>query len=228
MISFLSAQRLLRFCAFFCAENPSRIRHRENENHENMAKNAIRRNPKQKKIIHTFHEKRARYQLSQPQLYAKKKERHAGQRDVSYEKGERDNMQIQLRDYQQECVDLINGKGKEGRHLIAMATGLGNTAVFSHIKRRGRMLILSHRDELVRQLEKYYEGSSFGIEKAEEHADREDVVSVSVQSLARDSRLAWYAPDAFYTVIIDEAHHAAAPSYKKSWAIFQGRSRLLV
>ena len=136
-------------------------------------------------------------------------------------------MQIQLRDYQQECVDLINGKGKEGRHLIAMATGLGKTAVFSHIERRGRTLILSHRDELVRQPEKYYEGSSFGVEKAEEHADGEDVVSASVQSLARDSRLSRYAPDAFYTVIIDEAHHAAAPSYKKILDHFSGAKQIL-
>lgn len=136
-------------------------------------------------------------------------------------------MQIQLRDYQQECVDLINGKGKEGRHLIAMATGLGKTAVFSNIKRRGRTLILSHRDELVRQPEKYYEGSSFGVEKAEEYADGEDVVSASVQSLARDSRLSRYAPDAFHTVIIDEAHHAAAPSYKKILDYFSGAKQIL-
>lgn len=136
-------------------------------------------------------------------------------------------MQIQLRDYQQECVDLINGKGKEGRHLIVMATGLGKTAIFSHIHRRGRTLILSHRDELVRQPEKYYEGSSFGVEKAEEHADGEDVVSASVQTLSKDSRLSQYVPDTFYTIIIDEAHHAAAPSYKKILDHFSGAKQIL-
>lgn len=80
-------------------------------------------------------------------------------------------MQFKLRDYQQECVDVIDGEGKEGCHLIAMATGLGKTAVFSRIKRRRRTLILSHRDELVHQPEKYYKGGSFGVERAEEHAD---------------------------------------------------------
>ena len=136
-------------------------------------------------------------------------------------------MGINLRDYQKECVDLINTKGREGRHLVAMATGLGKTAIFTSIDRAGRTLILSHRDELVHQPERYYTDCSFGVEKAEEHADGEDVVSTSVQSLSRDSRLSRYAPDAFRTIIIDEAHHAAAPTYKKILKHFSGAKQVL-
>ncbi|MCM1234696.1 MAG: DEAD/DEAH box helicase [Ruminococcus flavefaciens] len=136
-------------------------------------------------------------------------------------------MQIELRDYQKECVDTIDSEGKEGRHLVAMATGLGKTAIFANIKRRGRTLILSHRDELVRQPEKFYEGCSFGVEKAGEHADGEDVVSASVQTLYKDSRLARYAPDAFHTIIVDEAHHAAAMSYRKILDYFSGAKQIL-
>ncbi len=136
-------------------------------------------------------------------------------------------MRIKLRDYQQECVDLINAKGREGRHLVAMATGLGKTAIFTSIDRTGRTLILSHRDELVHQPERYYTDCSFGVEKAEEHANGEDVVSASVQSLSMDSRLSRYAADAFHTIIIDEAHHAAAPTYKKILKHFSGAKQVL-
>ena len=97
---------------------------------------------------------------------------------------------LQYRPYQEECLDAIESAGA-GKHLIALATGLGKTVIFTGIPNRGRTLILSHRDELVRQPEKYYKGRgiSFGIEKADEHANGEDIVSASIQSLSQDTRL---------------------------------------
>lgn len=131
------------------------------------------------------------------------------------------------RPYQLECEQAIKAAGP-GHHLIVMATGLGKTAVFTHLEGMGRTLIISHRDELVRQPEKYYAGQvSFGVEKAQEQAKDEEIVSASVQSLSRDSRLSRYAPDAFETIIIDEAHHAAAPSYQKIINYFSGAKRVL-
>ena len=44
-------------------------------------------------------------------------------------------MDIELRDYQQECVNIINSLDS-GSYLVAVATGLGKTVIFSHIKRR--------------------------------------------------------------------------------------------
>lgn len=120
---------------------------------------------------------------------------------------------IALRPYQQECVDTINAL-EGGAHLVQMATGLGKTVTFSSIERRGRVLILSHRDELVRQPVKYYD-CPVGIEKASEASNGEAVVSASVQTLSRPGRLERFAPGAFDTVITDEAHHALAASYRK-------------
>lgn len=131
---------------------------------------------------------------------------------------------MELRPYQQECVQIVNNfidKDEPVSGLIVMATGLGKTATFANFKRAGRTLILSHRDELVHQPEKYYD-CTFGVEKAEKHADREEVVSASVQSLCKDSRLHRYSPDDFHTIIIDEAHHAAASSYRKILDYFSG------
>ena len=85
---------------------------------------------------------------------------------------------FKLRPYQQDALDSIP---ESGAFLICMATGLGKTVTFSHIPRKGRMLILSHRDELVHQPEKYFD-CSFGIEQAEETSHGEEVISASVQT----------------------------------------------
>ena len=61
----------------------------------------------------------------------------------------------ELRPYQKECVDILNNIDS-GNHLVAMATGLGKTLCMSFIEPKGRMLILSHREELVNQPVKYF------------------------------------------------------------------------
>lgn len=126
-----------------------------------------------------------------------------------------------LRDYQQECVNIINNLNS-GAHLVHMATGLGKTVVFTSIERKGRVLILSHRDELVRQPIKYYD-CPVGIEKAQDISHGEEVISASVQSLSRDSRLRKFKPGDFDTIITDEAHHALAPTYRKIVDYFSPR-----
>lgn len=120
-------------------------------------------------------------------------------------------MNIKLRDYQQECIDIISDK-HSGRFLIQMATGLGKTVTFANVKRHGRMLILSHREELVRQPLKYFDCST-GIEMSKETSHGENVISASVQSMTH--RLEKFSPDDFDIIIVDEAHHAAAKSYRK-------------
>ena len=61
---------------------------------------------------------------------------------------------MNLRDYQKECINKINSIDK-GHYLIQMATGLGKTVTFANIQRKGRVLLLSHREELVTQPQKY-------------------------------------------------------------------------
>lgn len=126
---------------------------------------------------------------------------------------------IELRDYQRDCIEAIDNI-KSGSVLVSMATGLGKTVVFSRIKRRGRVLIISHREELVFQPLKYYD-CDCGVEQGKNVSHGEDVISASVQSLV--NRLDKFDPEYFDTVITDEAHHAAAPSYKKIYAHFKPR-----
>ena len=102
---------------------------------------------------------------------------------------------IKLRDYQQECIDILDKKGA-GSWLVQMATGLGKTVTFANLKRQGRMLILSHREELVRQPLKYFTCST-GVEMAKDKSSGEEVISASVQSIVR--RLDRFGADDFDT-----------------------------
>jgi superfamily II DNA or RNA helicase len=127
-------------------------------------------------------------------------------------------LNVSLRPYQQECIAAIPDSG---RYLVYMATGLGKTVCFSRLPRRGRVLILSHREELVMQPMMYYD-CVFGVEMAGmKSCGDEEVVSASIQSLAR--RLHRFEPDDFDIIITDECHHAAAPTYRKIYDYFKPR-----
>lgn len=130
---------------------------------------------------------------------------------------------IKLRPYQQECVDKVNNLPKGSRSVVVLATGMGKTVTGANFKIGKRMLWLSHRDELVRQPEKYFMdlGYSYGIEKADEHSNGEDIVSASIQTISRDNRLKQFKEDDFDIIVCDEAHHAAAPTYRKVLSYFK-------
>lgn len=104
-----------------------------------------------------------------------------------------------------------------------MATGLGKTATFANIKRKGRVLVLAHREELVTQPIKYYD-CPIGVEMANRKSNGEPVVIASVQSLLH--RLDKFKPEEFDMIITDEAHHAAAKSYKTIYNYFKPRLHL--
>lgn len=133
---------------------------------------------------------------------------------------------MQLRPYQQEAVDkIVDGFSDFGSQLLVMATGAGKSIVFSKLIERMRRdgmrkpaLIVAHRDELIQQaVDKLYRSTKIpaGIEKAQYRAKASDpVVVASVQTLvARGER---WARDHFGLVVVDEAHHALSPSYRKS------------
>lgn len=128
-------------------------------------------------------------------------------------------MDLKLRDYQEEVLDIIDNL-QPGSYLIQMATGLGKTATFTNIRRKGRVLVLAHREELITQPIKYY-NCPVGIEMASNKSNGEEVVIASVMSLTH--RLDKFKPDEFDTIIIDEAHHSAAKSYKKIINYFKPR-----
>lgn len=132
---------------------------------------------------------------------------------------------INLRPYQQECIAAVVYDVKNGylKIIIALPTGAGKTIVFAHFARalgllNKRILVLAHRQELLEQAAEKISwcepGLSIGIEQADKHAGNSQVVVASVQTL-QNERLLTLNPEEFGLVIIDEAHHAVAPTYQK-------------
>jgi superfamily II DNA or RNA helicase len=129
--------------------------------------------------------------------------------------------------------------------LTVQATGTGKTIVMGETAARwpqGRVMVLAHRDELVRQgAEKIGRmcSETCGIEMADEHQSENSmyskprVVVASVQSLTskrRDKyRFEKFDPFEFGLLMIDEAHHATAPTYRKviDWFYQNNDLRLL-
>jgi superfamily II DNA or RNA helicase len=137
---------------------------------------------------------------------------------------------LELRDYQERALTNIDQAEREGvrRPLVVHPTGTGKTVTFgAAVDRRrdkGRSLIMVHRDELasqtIQKLGWQAPELSTGLVKAEANEVGADVVVASVQTGHRDARLAQllesqekYGP--FGTIIVDEAHHAPAPSWTK-------------
>jgi superfamily II DNA or RNA helicase len=131
---------------------------------------------------------------------------------------------IQLRPYQLEAIEAIERAVDRGvrRPLLVLPTGAGKIQVFASLiaQRGGSALVLAHRDELLEQAAAKIRtthpemGMAVGFVAAERNDTRAPVVVGSVQTLARENRLA-QLPQEFRTVVVDEAHRAAARSYRK-------------
>jgi superfamily II DNA or RNA helicase len=132
---------------------------------------------------------------------------------------------LKARDYQMECIRAIHTRWDAGqfRPASVLPTGAGKTVVFSHLAEEyltanpgKRVLVLSHTDELVGQaaakMRQVAPHRTVGIVKAERREVSAQVISASVQSLRSKSRR-----DALREVgliIVDECHHAVAPTYR--------------
>lgn len=128
---------------------------------------------------------------------------------------------IQLRPYQTDQVEALRAGFRAGvlRQLLCSPTGSGKGVVFSFMARgaadRGiRTHILAHRSEILDQIVDNLDafGVSAGQIRSEVAPEPEKLVQVaSVQTLVR--RFDQFAAPDF--IIIDEAHHCAAESWKK-------------
>lgn len=140
--------------------------------------------------------------------------------------------QLPLRPYQQDALDAVHaawGRGVQ-RPAVVAPTGAGKTVIFSHLihdhlrDHGSRALVLVHRDELADQaidkIRQVAPDLSVGKVKANENDVRADVVVASVQTLARPARLDQLlaSTEGMYMtiglVVVDEAHHAVAPSWR--------------
>ncbi|KIL70887.1 hypothetical protein M378DRAFT_183448 [Amanita muscaria Koide BX008] len=145
---------------------------------------------------------------------------------------------IQLRPYQEHCLEactdaLANGATRIG---VSLPTGSGKTTVFISLLSRlqppvlnptaVRSLIIVNSVELARQsaehVAKLHPAWTVEIEQGSKHkaSGLADVTVATYQTLLSKDRIQKFNPNAIKAVIVDEAHHAAAPSYRRILSYF--------
>ncbi|MHB2025147.1 MAG: DEAD/DEAH box helicase [Elusimicrobiota bacterium] len=128
---------------------------------------------------------------------------------------------IALRPYQEEAqaVFLNRLAGGLRRGIINLPTGCGKTVTGLSIAKKigGRTLWLAHRDELIEQplraIRAIWPEAKAGVVKAERHEAEAQIVFASIQTACRPGRIDNLGR--FNLVVIDEAHHAAAETYRR-------------
>jgi superfamily II DNA or RNA helicase len=136
-------------------------------------------------------------------------------------------VEIRLEPFQERLLELIQVSRAQGYHrnLLVSATGTGKTVMaavdYAGLRDslpRARLLFVAHRKEILDQSMATFRHAlrdySFGERWVDGARPRSfEHVFASVQSLAA-GRLEHLAADHFDVIIIDEFHHAAAPSYR--------------
>ncbi len=123
----------------------------------------------------------------------------------------------------------------EKRALLISATGTGKTYAAALAMRElgaRSVLFLVHREQIAKKsLESFRRvlGSAASyafMGGAEKNAGDAGYVFATVQTISKDDNLRKFEPDRFEYVIIDEAHHSEAASYKKIISWFRPRMLL--
>ena len=133
-----------------------------------------------------------------------------------------------LRPYQTEVIERFHGAVAAGRKRIILVapTGSGKTIIGSDIIRRARksVLVLAHRREIIAQTSKklYACGISHGIVQAGFTPRPLETVQVaSIQTLwVRSQHTGKMDLPHADLVVVDEAHHAPAMTYRKIIAAY--------
>lgn len=147
-------------------------------------------------------------------------------------------MSFDLRPYQTEALRSIALAQRAGiqRQFVVLPTGTGKTVCFANLhtalENPYPMLVIAHREELLDQAAQKIKQSnpelSLSFEQGQNHAERTDVVVASVATLGRADgrRIQKFERHYFNTVIVDEAHHAAAPTYRRILDYFDSALRI--
>jgi len=150
---------------------------------------------------------------------------------------------IVLRPYQESCLDACTAALHAGasRIGVSLPTGSGKTTVFISLLSRilppaespkaNRSLIIVNSIELARQsaaqAEVLLPEWDIEIEQGVKHkaSGLADVTIATYQTLLQAQRITKFDPKYLKAIIVDEAHHAAAPSYRRLLSHFDPNIR---
>lgn len=158
----------------------------------------------------------------------KKKERERNQLTFSFT--------LTPYDYQKEILEKLEAQrviyGRT-RNLLVAATGVGKTVVsafdykrFADRNQKSKLLFVAHREEILKQsLDTFrfiLKDLNFGeLHVGSNQADSIDHLFISIQSFNTLKLTEKTTRDFYDYIIVDEFHHAAAPSYQRLLAYYQ-------
>ena len=134
--------------------------------------------------------------------------------------------------YQQEILDKLEAERTVRgytRNLVVAATGTGKTVISAldykrfckqHHGKPCRLLFVAHREEILRQslytFRAVLKDANFGeLFVGSYHPDGIDYLFLSIQTFNSQDFTAKTASDFYDYIVVDEFHHAAAPTYQK-------------
>ena len=149
-------------------------------------------------------------------------------------------MDIMPYSYQQEILDKLEAERKirgHWRNLVVAATGTGKTVVSAldykrfrkeHPDKPCRLLFVAHREEILRQslftFRAVLKDANFGeLFVGSSKPESIDHLFISIQTFNSQDFTAKTLPEFYDYIIVDEFHHAAAPTYQKLLAYYEPR-----
>ena len=147
-------------------------------------------------------------------------------------------MDIAPYSYQQEILDKLEAeRAVRGytRNLVVAATGTGKTVISAldykrfckqHPGKVCRLLFVAHREEILRQslyaFRAVLKDANFGeLFVGNYRPEGIDHLFLSIQTFNSQDFTAKTAPDFYDYIVVDEFHHAAAPTYQKLLSYYQ-------
>ena len=140
--------------------------------------------------------------------------------------------------YQQEILDKLDAeRAVRGnmRNLVVAATGTGKTVISAldyksfrkrHPDKLCRLLFVAHREEILRQslytFRAVLKDANFGeLFVGNYKPESMDYLFVSIQTFNSQAFTEKTTPDYYDYIVVDEFHHAAAPTYQKLLSYYQ-------
>ena len=141
---------------------------------------------------------------------------------------------VEPRHYQVPVIKAVHdGLTKNRRALMRMATGTGKTftSAFTirnlfesgELVKSDRILVLCHKTDILdhdmEEFKQLFPDSTFGVMTgAEKKSIQANFLFATFQTL--ENRLSVFERDAFALILVDESHHSAAPTYRKTLNYF--------
>ena len=157
---------------------------------------------------------------------------------IDFNNPEMYTMDIMPYSYQQEILDKLEAEREVRgytRNLVVAATGTGKTVIsaldYKCFKKKNsdkpcRLLFVAHREEILRQsmytFRAVLKDANFGeLFVGSYKPDSIDYLFMSIQTFNSQDFTEKTTPDFYDYIIVDEFHHAAAPTYQKLLSYYQ-------